>query len=218
MLKQVQETGLYKHVTNILFSEKLVCHSKQTSGERDSLPNIAASVCCQGAGILTGKSGLSDRFCCRETCVRCYRAINGDKPVTVVSGTVVNGNGEQGVDMLVPIAQKEPSCCNSGSCDYRGVHPASNDVLTALLLALPPQTWSGIKDKKVLEEISGLVSTESLPPLLQEEVSTFMLSIFFDLDVIIIVTFSQYILNKYYMDVTDFAFERSTSYAEEMQR
>ncbi|KAL0461087.1 UNVERIFIED_CONTAM: Glutathione gamma-glutamylcysteinyltransferase 1 [Sesamum latifolium] len=169
VLKQVQETGLYNHVTDIL-SSNLVCQTKQAMGHRDSLPSIAASVCCQGAGILTGRSGSSDRFCCRETCVRCYRATNGDKPVTVVSGTVVNGNGEQGVDMLVPFSQGEPSCCNSSSCGDSGMHPASNDVLTALLLALPPHTWSGIKDKKLLDEISSLVSTESLPPLLQEEI------------------------------------------------
>ncbi|KAG8370823.1 hypothetical protein BUALT_Bualt13G0023500 [Buddleja alternifolia] len=168
VLKQVQETGLYKLITNILYSDKLVCQIKQTSGHRDTFPNIAASVCCQGAGFLTGKSSSSDRFCFRETCVRCYRATNGDKPVTVVSGTVVNGNnGEQGVDMLVPLSQTEP---NIGSCDCSGMPPASNDVLTALLLALPPQTWSGIKDRKVLDEISGLVSVETLPPLLQEEV------------------------------------------------
>ncbi|KAK4441572.1 Glutathione gamma-glutamylcysteinyltransferase 1 [Sesamum alatum] len=170
VLKQVQETGLYHHVTDILSSENLVCQAKQAMGHRDSLPSIAASVCCQGAGILTGRSGSSDRFCCRETCVRCYRATNGDKPVTVVSGTVVNGNGEQGVDMLVPLSQAEPSCCNSGSCGDSGMHPASNDVLTALLLALPLHTWSGIKDKKLLDEISSLVSTESLPQLLQEEI------------------------------------------------
>ncbi|KAK6143960.1 hypothetical protein DH2020_020780 [Rehmannia glutinosa] len=170
VLKQVQETGLYKHVTDILSSETLICQMKQTSVHRDSLPNIAASVCCQGAGILTGKSGSSDRFCCRETCVRCYRAISGDKPVTVVSGTVVNGNGEQGVDMLVPLSQTDHNGCSLGSCGNSGMHPASNDVLTALLLALPPETWSGIKDEIVLEEISSLVSTESLHPLLQEEV------------------------------------------------
>ncbi|KAL0418626.1 UNVERIFIED_CONTAM: Glutathione gamma-glutamylcysteinyltransferase 1 [Sesamum radiatum] len=170
VLKQVQETGLYNHVTDILSLQNLVCPTKQAMGHRDSLPSIAASVCCQGAGILTGRSGSSDRFCCRETCVRCYRATNGDKPVTVVSGTVVNGNGEQGVDMLVPLSQGEPSCCNSGSCGDSGMHPASNDVLTALLLALPPHTWSGIKDKKLSDEISSLVSTESLPPLLQEEI------------------------------------------------
>ncbi|KAL2508245.1 Glutathione gamma-glutamylcysteinyltransferase 1 [Forsythia ovata] len=169
VLKQVQDTGLYKHVTDILSSEKSVCQIKQTIGLRDSLPNIAASVCCQGAGFLTGKSGSSDRFCCRETGVRCYTA-NGDKPVTVVSGTVVNCNGEQGVDMLVPLSQKDPSCCSAGSCGYSGMHPASNDILTALLLALPPQTWMHLKDYEVLKDISSLVSTERLPPLLQEEI------------------------------------------------
>ncbi|KAL8523155.1 hypothetical protein ACS0TY_013211 [Phlomoides rotata] len=166
VLKQVQETDLYKHVTDILSSENLGCAIKQTLDHGDNLPNIAAAVCCQGAGILTRKFGSSDRFCCKETCVRCYRARNGDKPVTVVSGKVVNGNGEQGVDMLVPLSQTDLSCCNLGS----GMHPASNDILTALLLALPPQTWSGIKDAKTLEEVSGLVSTVSLRPLLQEEI------------------------------------------------
>ncbi|XP_022887555.1 glutathione gamma-glutamylcysteinyltransferase 1-like [Olea europaea var. sylvestris] len=169
VLKQVEETGLYKHVTDILSSEKSSCQIKQTIGLRDSLPNIAASVCCQGAGFLTGKLGLADRFCCRETGVRCYMA-NGDKPVTVVSGTVVNSNGEQGVDMVVPLSQKEPNCCSVGSCGYSVVHPASNDILTALLLALPPQAWMGIKDYEVLQDMSGLVSTEKLPHLLQEEV------------------------------------------------
>ncbi|CAA2981476.1 glutathione gamma-glutamylcysteinyltransferase 1-like [Olea europaea subsp. europaea] len=115
VLKQVEETGLYKHVTDILSLEKSSCQIKQTIGLRDSLPKIAASVCCQGAGFLTGKLGLVDRFCCRETGVRCYMA-NGDKPVTVVSGIVVNSNGEQGVDMVVPLSQKKPNCCSVGSC------------------------------------------------------------------------------------------------------
>ncbi|KAK4492462.1 hypothetical protein RD792_003271 [Penstemon davidsonii] len=170
VLKQVQETGLYKHVTDILSSENLVCQIKQTLGPQDSLTNIAASVCCQGAGIFAGKSGTSDRFCCRETSVRCYSATNIDKSITVVSGTVVNGIGEQGVDMLVPLSQTEASCCSIGSCGYSGMHPASSDVLTALLLALPPETWSGIKDKEVLQEIFDLVSIQTLPPLLQEEI------------------------------------------------
>ncbi|KZV21500.1 glutathione gamma-glutamylcysteinyltransferase 1-like [Dorcoceras hygrometricum] len=170
VLKQVQETGLYKMVTDLLSTEKFVCQFKQTSDQRDCLPNIAATVCCQGAGIFAGISGSSNRFCCRETCVRCYRATNGVKPVTVVSGTVVNGNGEHGVDMLVPLSQTETSSCSSGSCGSFGMHPASNDVLTALLLALPPETWSGIRDEKVSQEIFGLVSTDSLPPLLQGEI------------------------------------------------
>ncbi|CAA2952147.1 glutathione gamma-glutamylcysteinyltransferase 1-like isoform X1 [Olea europaea subsp. europaea] len=149
VLKQIQETDLYKLVTDILSSEKNVCQNKMTIDNQDGLPNIAASDCCQGAVFLAGKSG-SDRVCSRETGVRCHRS-NSDKPVWIASGNVIN-------------------CCSAGSCGYSAVHPTSDDVLTALLLALPPQTWTGLKDNDVFQEITSLVSLEGLPPLLKEEV------------------------------------------------
>ncbi|XP_027094649.2 glutathione gamma-glutamylcysteinyltransferase 1 isoform X1 [Coffea arabica] len=167
VLKQVQETGLYKHVTDLLSVGASICRIKPTLCHMDNLPNIAARVCCQGAGLLAGKTGSSDRFCCRETCVRSYRA-NGDRTVTVVSGKVVGGNGQQEIDMLVPSLAK--NCCNSSLDSCQGMHPDSNDILTALLLALPPETWLGIREEKVLQEICSLLSTENLPLMLQEEV------------------------------------------------
>lgn len=166
----MQETDLFRHVAAFLSSANSCCRNISPLNYEDNLPNIAATVCCQGAEILAGKSGSLDGYCCRETCVRCLKA-NGDKPVTVVSGTVVNGKSEQGVDVLVPSSKTKLSCCYSASSNYIGMHPASNDVLTALLLALPPETWSGIKDEKLLQEISSLVTTKKLPTLLQEEVS-----------------------------------------------
>lgn len=169
VLKQVQDTDLFKHVVALFSSANSCCKNPTASGDGENLPNIAASVCCQGAQILAGKFGFSEGYCCRETCVKCLEA-NGDKPITVVCGTVVNGNTEQGVDMLVPSSQTTHSCCCTGSRNYVGMHPAGNDVLTALLLALPPETWSGIKEEKLLQEIYSLVSTEKLPTLLQEEV------------------------------------------------
>ncbi|XP_028122281.1 glutathione gamma-glutamylcysteinyltransferase 1-like isoform X2 [Camellia sinensis] len=169
VLKQVQETGLYRHVTEFLSSERSCCRAIPMAAHEDNLPDIAARVCCQGAVLLSGMSGSSNGFCCRETGVNCFK-VNGDKLVTVVSGTVVNGNGEHGVDVLVPSSQTEPSCCGCNPTDGTGTHPASNDVLTALLLALPPETWSGIKEEKLLQEICNLVSTKNLPTLLQEEV------------------------------------------------
>lgn len=168
VLNQVQEVGLFKHVTKYLSSPNSCCTKLPFSGHKDDLPDIAASVCCQGAEFLAGKYVSSNGFCCRETCVKCLKA-NGDKPITVVSGTVVNGNSEQGVDVLVPSFPTKVGCCGSGS-NCTGMHPAGDDVLTALLLALPIDTWSGIKDEKLLQEMYRLVSTENLPTLLQEEV------------------------------------------------
>ncbi|KAI3448796.1 hypothetical protein Pfo_005461 [Paulownia fortunei] len=166
VLKLVQETSLYKHVKDTLPSANYFCKIEQTLGHRDCLPNIAAGACCQGAW----NSCSSGKSCCWETCVRSNKATSDDKHDTVVSGAVANSIGEQGVDMLVPLSQRELSSCTFDSCGYSGMHPASNDVLTALLLALPPQTWSAIKDEEVLKEISGLVSIESLPSLLQDEI------------------------------------------------
>ncbi|KAF8394250.1 hypothetical protein HHK36_020457 [Tetracentron sinense] len=175
VLKQVQETRLFKHVTEWLSSASSCCRKIPSSGDKDNLPEIAASVCCQGAKLLTGKLGSLDGFCCSKTCVKCMTT-NGDMPVTVVSGTVVTGNNiEQGVDMLVPLSPtKSRSCLGSGPSNCIRMHPAENDILTALLLALPPQTWSGIKEEKVLQEICCLVSTENLPSLLQEEVTVYL--------------------------------------------
>lgn len=167
VLKQVQETGLFKHVTEYLSTANLCCRKTPTSDRENNLPSIAASVCRQGAEILAGSS---HGFRCQETCLKCFEANNGDNLITVVSGTVVNGKSEQGVDMLVPCSPKKSNCCGSGLSTCSGMPPASNDIFTALLLALPLQTWSGIKEEKLLKEIHNLVSTESLPTLLQEEV------------------------------------------------
>ncbi|KAK6937747.1 Phytochelatin synthase, N-terminal catalytic domain [Dillenia turbinata] len=169
ILKQVQETGLYKHVTEILSSNSSCFRNTSAHAHKDKLPEIAASVCCQGAQLLAGTSGSSAQFCCRETCMEYIKA-NGDKPIAVVSSTVVDGTNEQGVDVLVPLSQMPSSCCDCNADNYIGMYPASSDVLTALLLALPPETWSRIKNETLLHDIHNLVSTENFPTLLQEEV------------------------------------------------
>ncbi|XP_031284381.1 glutathione gamma-glutamylcysteinyltransferase 1-like isoform X1 [Pistacia vera] len=167
VLKQVQETGLFKHVVAFLSSVNSCCRNMPSLGHKDDLPDVAASVCCQGAEILAGKFGSSVRFCCRETCVKCLNT-DGDNPTTVVSATVVDGSSQQGVDVLVPSSQMGD--CGCGPSDCIGMYPAGNDILTVLLLALPTETWSGMKDEKLSKEIHDLVSTENLPTLLQEEV------------------------------------------------
>ncbi|XP_022758466.1 glutathione gamma-glutamylcysteinyltransferase 1-like isoform X2 [Durio zibethinus] len=169
VLKQVQETSLFKHVVTFLSSVNSCCRNALALSRESNLPDIAATVCCQGAELLDGKFGSPKRYCCRETCVTSLKA-NGDKPITFVSGTVVNGSSEQGVDVLVPSYLKKLNCCGSSPTSCIGIYPAGNDVLTALLLALPPETWGGIKDEKLLSEMYSLVSTKNLPILLQEEV------------------------------------------------
>ncbi|OIV92070.1 hypothetical protein TanjilG_08743 [Lupinus angustifolius] len=166
VLKQVQEIGLFKHVASFL-SHSCSVHSP-TSGNGNTLPDIAASVCCQGAEILSWKLSSSMTYCCQETCLGSKS--EDEKPITMVSGTVVNGNTEHGVDVLIPSSPRK-LCCNC-TCASKNIsmYPASTDVLTVLLLSLPSTTWDGIKDEQLLREIDGLVSTENLPALLQEEV------------------------------------------------
>lgn len=173
VLKRIRETGLYRQLKDILSSEKSCYQTEATLGcHVDNLSDIAARVCCQGAGLFARRFRSSDMFCCQETCVRCYRANGEDKSVTIVSGTIVDDNkGEQKLDVLVPTSHMKSNCCASGiDSSTDDIHPACNDVLTALLLALPPETWLNIKDRRVQEEINSIFSIENLPPILQEEI------------------------------------------------
>ncbi|CAH8336805.1 unnamed protein product [Eruca vesicaria subsp. sativa] len=87
--------------------------------------------------------------------------------------------GSQGFKNLSELESDE-SCCSKtcvkcikgvGEEKVKGVaYPSGNDVFTALLLALPPQTWSGIKDQSLLQEMKQLISMVSFPTLLQQEV------------------------------------------------
>ncbi|XP_047167152.1 glutathione gamma-glutamylcysteinyltransferase 1-like [Vigna umbellata] len=165
VLKQVQETGLFKYVASFLSNS---C-SRESPDDTDALPVIAASICCQGAEILAGKPWSQAGYSCQVTCMKCLKA-EDDKPITMVSGTVVNGNTEQGVDVLIPSSGRKLCSNCSRTSNYMRMHPASTDVLTVLLLSLPSTTWTGIKDEQLLTEIHSLVSTENLPSLLQEEV------------------------------------------------
>lgn len=144
------------------------------------LSDIAANVCCQGAALLSGATFITGSGC-RATCLRCFK-IDGDKPTTVVRGTIVSGGDKQEIDMLIPVSTaSSANHFNSRSDNCILMHPTKADVLTVLLLALPPGTWLGIRDGSLLDEIQGLVLTENLPEALQKEVGFSWLNSFFSL-------------------------------------
>ncbi|KAK1289583.1 Glutathione gamma-glutamylcysteinyltransferase 1 [Acorus calamus] len=161
VLQQVHETELFKTVTECLSSASSCCRNISSSKNKDALTDIAASICCQGAELLSGTLGYRRGFCCGATCVRCLK-VNGDQLATVISGTVVSGGSKQVVDILVPVSQADQrSSCSSDTSTCVVMHPVSNDIFTVLLLALLPQTWSGIIDEKLLREIQSLVNIEA---------------------------------------------------------
>ncbi|KAJ4776314.1 Glutathione gamma-glutamylcysteinyltransferase 1 [Rhynchospora pubera] len=168
VLSHVRGTRLFKLVKEIL-SDPCCSYTKSPFGNDSSLQEIVATACCQGAALLTGNPHIMDQkmSCCKETCVNCVQS-NTDE--TIVSGTVVVlGGNEQGVDVLLPVSGN-PGWCGSDPSSCVVKYPASNDVLTVLLLALPPSTWSGVRDQNVLDELLSLLSTDTLPELLQLEI------------------------------------------------
>ncbi|XP_039128728.1 glutathione gamma-glutamylcysteinyltransferase 1-like isoform X1 [Dioscorea cayenensis subsp. rotundata] len=170
VLKQVHETKLFNYVTDWLSSARLQFENLPTFVDKDSLTEIAANVCCQGAEILTGCHRAKAGFYCKKTCVTCLKS-NGDNTTAIISGTVISGHNEQGVDVLLPSSpKKKTGQCTSCPANVIVTHPASNDILTVLLLALPPQTWTGLKDQKLSSEIQAIVSDENLLVVLREEV------------------------------------------------
>ncbi|KAK4281314.1 hypothetical protein QN277_012827 [Acacia crassicarpa] len=175
ILEQIRAIALFKHITRWLNSAISCCRPYANLGDkdRDMSPALAARLCCQGVDLLTGcdKQGSSGGKCCSQINVQQLHADSENPTVALVSGTIKTGNSEQGVDVLVPLCQGGPnSLCISNEGRCVGLHPSTADVLTVLLLALPLQTWSGIREEKLRVEVVELVTTENLPPLLQEEV------------------------------------------------
>ncbi|KAK7245345.1 hypothetical protein RIF29_40185 [Crotalaria pallida] len=173
ILEQIRTTILFKHVTRWLNSDCSCCNTTASLGDINTLPELAVSVCCQAADLLTGGSrlGLSAAKCCSHIDVK-HLNDNGENQATLVSGTVTTGgSSEQRVDALIPLCQREPNrLCVSSEGHCIGMHPSTADVLTVLLLALPMHTWSGIREEKLRVKVTSLLKTENLPPLLQDEV------------------------------------------------
>ena len=145
------------------------------SGDRDSFDSTVSEVCCQGAQVLCGKVGSSIANSSETTQLRPSEC-GHIEPVTVISGKVPIDNIECGIEILVPCCQTEsfgPCECSLNTSNRE--HPSTVDVLTVLILALPSDTWVHLKDAKLREDFCDLVSTNNLPDLLQQEVSTILL-------------------------------------------
>jgi len=143
------------------------CSNTASIGGQGSLCEIASEVCCQGAQILCGKVSACDGG-------NHSKHLEPDRAesVTVISGKVIVGDSQHGVEMLVPCCQRkcgDSFVCNQHAC--YGNHPSTEDVLTILLLALPSDTWCALKDEKLRKEFSVIVSVNDLPELLRQEVS-----------------------------------------------
>uniref|UniRef100_A0A0D9WKP2 Phytochelatin synthase C-terminal domain-containing protein n=1 Tax=Leersia perrieri TaxID=77586 RepID=A0A0D9WKP2_9ORYZ len=170
VLQQVRDTELFRLVCELQFAKLPCCGcSWSYSSDDDSLAQIAATVCCQGAALLTGNTISKDGFCCRETCFKCVQ-VDGDELKTVITGTAVSGVNEQSVDMLLPISPPETSVCNSNSSNEVVKYPSRTDILTVLLLALQPSIWAGIEDERLKAEFQSLVSTDNLRDDLKREI------------------------------------------------
>ncbi|KMT05873.1 hypothetical protein BVRB_7g165320 isoform C [Beta vulgaris subsp. vulgaris] len=169
VLKQVRDTELFKHITRWLLSGSSCMHNAIFDGH-DSLDKIASEVCCQGAQVLCGKVGSWSATCSKTTKLRSSDFDNAES-MTVVSGKVIVRDYECGVEMLVPCCQRKsgsPSDCASNTSNRES--PSVFDVLTVLILTLPPDTWHSLKDERLREDFCGIVSTNNLPCLLQQEI------------------------------------------------
>lgn len=170
ILQQIRATEMYKFVDKWALSATSCC----TFSAEANFSEIVKNCCCQGAATLCGMVGEAKEHFCKRACMRIMSTCD-TASMEVVSGTVLANGSEQGIDVLVPTAAqiKHLPCYNNGessSANFLQWYPASKDLLTILLLALPPQTWHGIQKKELQEEIYRLVSLDNLLRGLREEV------------------------------------------------
>ncbi|XP_021722234.1 glutathione gamma-glutamylcysteinyltransferase 3-like [Chenopodium quinoa] len=161
VLKQVQETELFKHMIIWLSSGADFMCNPNLDGH-NSIDKIASEVCCQGAKVFRGKVGSCNATCCRTAELRSSDCDIVDSS-TVISGKVIVENSECGVEMLVPYCQRDSGCSNRH-------HPSVVDALTILIFTLPPDTWYCLKNPKLREDFCSIVLTNNLPDLLQHEI------------------------------------------------
>lgn len=170
VLKQTRETELFKYVAKWSASKISLCKGVTSWGLKETLPELAADICCQGAELFMGKLSSSEGTCCRQTNVTLLK-VDDEKAMTVVSGTVTTDGIEKEIETLVPSSITELSnLCDFDQSNCKGMHPSTADVLTVLLLALPQHTWSGIKEEELRMQFNHLASVDKLPSLLQQEV------------------------------------------------
>ncbi|KAH9603079.1 hypothetical protein KSS87_009457 [Heliosperma pusillum] len=168
ILKQVQETELYKHVIRWLLSES-PCMCDASFSSHSSFREIASEVCHQGAQLLCGNVDYAT--CSKSSQLKSAKTDNLQF-ISIASGSIIMKDPERGVEMLVPCCQRKSGSLSEDGSNASNGNPSVDDVLTVLILALPPSTWSYLKHLKLREDFYGIVSTDNLPDLLRQEFLT----------------------------------------------
>ncbi|KAL8160701.1 hypothetical protein V2J09_002238 [Rumex salicifolius] len=146
--EEKERLSLKEEVLNQVYKTELFEHVTKYL-----LVSKTSKLCCQGTQTFSGMFGS-----------RVLKDDDTDKSTVIVSG-------ERRIDVLIPYCQVNSdgnSCC--GSTHVGRMHPSVVDVVTVLLFALPPQTWLGIQNEGLKEEIHRLTFTNDLLPSLQQEV------------------------------------------------
>lgn len=167
VLQHLRATKIYDLVKMWMGHKKRSC---SVCPAKESLQEVVAQACCQGAAALLGVNYLSNITCVKHS-VETNAGSCEHGSASVVSNNIFLNGCERTVDALVPTASD--MVCESCICTVKAdsLHPSTEDLLAILILSLPVSTWREIPDSDLQSEMLCLVSTVDLPNDLRQEVA-----------------------------------------------